>query len=144
MTFATCHARRQQSGFTLAEVLAALAFMLIVLPVVVQGIQISSRAGQLGVRKAAAARIAERVLNELSVTGELVSGSRNGVLREGDREFNWRMSRQSWLEPDLDLVTVEVAFEVQGESYSVNLTTIVDPNTSSSSTSSTTTSGTSG
>ena len=142
MTSARCHARRRHSAFTLAEVLAALAFMLIVLPVVAQGIQLSSRAGQVGVRKAAAARIAERVMNELTATGEIIYGSRNGILREGNREFNWRMSRQSWLEPDLDMVTVEVAFDVQGESYSVNLTTVVDPNTTSSS-GTTSTSGTS-
>ena len=143
MTSARCHARHRQSAFTLAEVLAALAFMLIVLPVVVQGIQISSRAGQVGVRKAAAARIAARVMNELTVTGEIIYSSRSGVLREGGREFNWRMSRQSWLEPELDMVTVEVAFDVQGESYSVNLTTVVDPNTTTSSSTSSD-SGTSG
>lgn len=122
-----CSVNCRQSGFTLAEVLAALAFMVIVIPVVVQGVQLSSRAGQVGVRKAAAARIADRVVNELAVTGEILNGSRSGILREGGREYQWRTDSQSWLEADLDMVTVRVMFEVQGEEYNVMLTTLVDP-----------------
>src|SRR5215207_7041870 len=61
---------RQSSGaFTLAEVLAALAFMAIVIPVAVNGLRVANLAGQVGERKAVAARVAERVLNEWTVTG---------------------------------------------------------------------------
>lgn len=133
-----CFGNRHRAAFTLAEVLAALAFMAIVIPVAVQGIQLASRAGQVGVRKATAARIADRVLNELEITGQLLSGTQSGVVREGGREFAWRMDSQSWLEAtDLDMVTVRVAFEVQGEDYQVQLSTLVDPNTTVSSNSST-------
>jgi len=111
--------------------------MVIVIPVVVQGIQLSSRAGQVGVRKAAAARIGDRVVNELHVTGELLNGSRNGIIREGGLEYEWRMDSQSWLEADLDMVTVSVAFAVQGETYDVRLTTLVDPNSTAITSSST-------
>ena len=124
-----CFVNRRRSAFTLAEVLAALAFMAIVIPVAVQGIQLASRAGQVGVRKATAARIADRVMNELDVTGQLLGGTQNGVVREGGREFTWRMDSQSWLEAaELDVVTIRVAFEVQGEEYDVQLSTLVDPN----------------
>jgi prepilin-type N-terminal cleavage/methylation domain-containing protein len=124
-----CSANHRSSAFTLAEVLAALALMAIVIPVAVQGVQLASRAGQVGVRKATAARIADRVLGELEVTGQLLSGTQNGVIREGGREFTWRMASQSWLEAAaLDVVTVRVAFEVQGEEYHVQLSTLVDPN----------------
>jgi type II secretory pathway component PulJ len=124
-----CFVKHHRSAFTLAEVLAALAFMAIVLPVAVQGIQIASRAGQVGVRKATAARIADRVMNELDVTGQLLGGTQNGAVREGGREYTWRMDSQSWLEAaDLDVVTIRVAFEVQGEEYDVRLSTLVDPN----------------
>lgn len=133
-----CFAKRRRAAFTLAEVLAALAFMAIVIPVAVQGIQLASRAGQVGARKATAARIADRVLNELEVTGQLLSGTQNGVVREGGREFTWRMDSQSWLEAaELDVVTIRVAFDVQGEEYDVQLSTLVDPSATASSTSST-------
>lgn len=133
-----CFVKRHRAAFTLAEVLAALAFMAIVIPVAVQGVQLASRAGQVGVRKATAARIADRVLNELEVTGQLLSGTQNGVVREGGREFAWRMDSQSWREAaELDVVTIRVAFEVQGAEYDVQLSTLVDPNATASSTSST-------
>src|SRR5882762_4963509 len=54
---------RRCAGFTLAEVLAALLFMAIVIPVAVQGLHIASRAGSVSERKAVGARIAERKLN---------------------------------------------------------------------------------
>ena len=43
--------RNDASAFTLAEVLAALLFMAIVIPVAMQGLRISSRAGELADRK---------------------------------------------------------------------------------------------
>jgi type II secretion system protein I len=124
-----CSSKSRRAGFTLAEVLAALTFMAVVIPVVVQGIQLSSRAGQVGVRKATAARIADRVMNELEVTGQLLNGSQRGVVREGGREYVWQMDTQGWLEDaNLDVVTVRVTYEVQGEEYDVRLSTLVDPN----------------
>ena len=54
---------RGRAGFTLAEVLAALLFMAIVIPVAVQGLQIASRAGSVSERKALGARLAESKLN---------------------------------------------------------------------------------
>jgi prepilin-type N-terminal cleavage/methylation domain-containing protein len=120
-----------RAGFTLAEVLAALAFMAIVIPVAVQGVAVASRAGQVAARKADAARIGDRVLNELEVTGQLLSGVQTGVIREGTREFRWSMQTQSWLEGNLNQVTVSVAFEVQGQAYDLRLATLIDPNAAS-------------
>lgn len=121
-------ARAARAGFTLAEVLAALAFMAIVIPVAVQGIQVASRAGQVALRKADAMRVAERVMNELDVTGMLISGSQNGVIEEGARAFRWEMQAHPWTYGTLDEVWVEVTFEVQGQEYEVRLATLVDPN----------------
>jgi prepilin-type N-terminal cleavage/methylation domain-containing protein len=120
-----------RAGFTLAEVLAALAFMAIVIPVAVQGIAVASRAGQVAARKADAARIGDRVLNELEVTGQLLSGVQSGVIREGEREFRWSTQTQSWLEGNLNLLTVSVAFEVQGQACDLRLATLIDPNAAS-------------
>src|SRR6266567_846947 len=58
----------RQAAFTLAEVLAALLFMAIVIPVALEGMHVASRAGSVAVRKREAARVAERILNESLVT----------------------------------------------------------------------------
>jgi type II secretory pathway pseudopilin PulG len=113
-------------AFTLAEVLAALVFMAILIPVTVRAIQIASRAGQVGDRKVVATRIAERVMNELLVTGMLNQNNAMGRIEEGHRTYNWTMRSEPWTEDAMNLVTVRVAYDVQGREYEVDLSTLVD------------------
>ena len=117
---------RNARGFTLAEVLAALAFMAIVIPVAVQGLRVASLAGQVGQRKAVAGRIAERVLNELSVTGQLQGSGTSGVAQESALEYRWTVRAEPWPEDAMRLVTVQVTFPVQGQDYDVRVSTLMD------------------
>jgi type II secretory pathway pseudopilin PulG len=117
------------SAFTLAEVLAALAFMAIVIPVAVEGLRIASRAGQVGLRKSVAARVAERVLNEAGVTGQLTGSSQRGVIQEGVQQYQWSIRSEAWPEGSMRLVTVQVIFPVQGRDYDVQLSTLMDNST---------------
>lgn len=118
-------ARKPRSAFTLAEVLAALAFMAIVIPVAVEGLRIANRAGLVAQRKDVASRIADRVLNESLVTGQAQAGSRNGVVQEGFQEYRWSLRAEPWPEDAMRLVTVEVIFPVQGQDYDVRLSTLI-------------------
>ena len=117
--------RNAASAFTLAEVLAALLFMAIVIPVAVQGLRISSRAGALADRKREAGRVAERVLNESIVTTNWNKSASSGTIREGDREYRWSLRSESWTESTMRLLSVEVKFPVQGEDHTVQLSTLV-------------------
>ena len=121
--------KRARAAFTLAEVLAALAFMAIVIPVAVEGLRIANLAGQVGERKATAARIAERVLNELIVTGQLRGAIQNGVVQEGAQQYQWSMRSEPWPADAMLLVTVQVIFPVQGRDYDVRLSTLLDNST---------------
>lgn len=114
-------------AFTLAEVLAALTLMAIVIPVALGGMSIASRAGSLGQRKAAAARVAQRVLNELIVTGQVLASGQSGSAAEDTQRFTWRMETAPWSIDALDVVTVHVTFEVQGDSFEVSVSTLHDP-----------------
>jgi len=125
---------RLLGGFTLAEVLAALVFMSIVIPVAVQAVRVASEAGQVGERKAAAARIAERVLNELLVTGGLQQSTRSGNVEEGERAYKWTMRSEPWSQDAMNLVTVQVVYSVQGREHEVNLSTLYNPATQTTST----------
>ncbi len=91
---------RQRTGeeaFTLAEVLAALLFMAIVIPVAVQGLRVASLAGEVADRKLQATRVAERVLNEsLVTTNYSQSGQTGGTITEGTREFRWTLLTEPW------------------------------------------------
>lgn len=121
------NAKRARAGFTLAEVLAALLFMAIVIPVAMQGLHIASRAGSVSERKALGARLAENKLNELVVTGQWQSSARSGTIQEGLQEYAWRLAAEPWSEDGaMRLVTVYVTVPVQGQDYEVKVTTLVD------------------
>lgn len=120
----TSETPRTTGGFTLAETLAALLFLAIVIPTVVEALHLAGRAGSFAERRAVAARIAERVLNESIVFTNQVSGNRSGVVSEGNLDYTWSVTRQNWLTTPLPLLTAEVQFSVQGQPSSVQLSTI--------------------
>lgn len=122
-----CSARVGAAGFTLAEVLAALVFMAIVIPAAVQGLRIANLAGQVSERKAVAARIGDQVLNDLLVSGNWQQSHHRGTARDRVHEYSWFVEEENWEWGELQLLTVEVAFEVQGREYAVRLCTLADP-----------------
>lgn len=125
--------RRRATAFTLAEVLAALVFMSIVIPVALSGLSIASRAGEVAARKAEASLVAERVLNENVITTNWNSTLQNGSIRQGLREFRWTMRNEPWNEDpyqnSMRLLSVEVNYSAQGRDYNVRLSTLIDNST---------------
>jgi len=126
MKSATRTTRRRRSGFTLAELLASLLFLAIVIPAAVHALRIASLAGSVSARKGAAARIADRVLNESLVLTNWSNASQRGTVSEENTEFQWTLSRANWTVQELQLLTAEVSFKAQGRDYSVRLSTLAD------------------
>ena len=119
-----------RAAFTLAEVLAALVFMAIVVPVAVEGLRVANLAGQVGHRKTVAARVADRVLNEWVVTGQAQSTAQTGVVQEGNLEYRWSIRVQPWNQDTMRFVTIEVRYLVQGQEYDLQISTLLDNSTS--------------
>src|SRR6266571_5263197 len=121
------------AAFTLAEVMAALVFMAILIPVALEGLSIASRAGEVAARKSEAALVAERVLNESVVTTNWNSTVQNGTVRQGFRDFRWTLRNDPWdKDPNqtaIRLLAVEVTFSAQGRDYLVRMNTLVDSST---------------
>ncbi|MCX6904449.1 MAG: type II secretion system protein [Verrucomicrobia bacterium] len=121
-------ANRSQAGFTLAEVLAALLFMAIVIPVAVQGLRIASLAGEVGERKSRAARVAERILNENLVTTNWDKAVQSGMVTEGPYQFRWTMHNETWSQDGNAYaphqLSIEVTYSVQSRDYLVRLATL--------------------
>ncbi len=117
-------------GFTLVEVLAALVFMAIVIPVAMQGLSVASRAGELAGRRYQAGLVADRVLNEAIVTTNWIQSDLTGKTRQGHLEFEWTMRNEPWLEDrnvtSMRLLSVDVSFSAQGQKQQVTLSTLVD------------------
>jgi hypothetical protein len=122
--------KRSSAAFTLAEVLAALVFMAIVIPVALEAMHIASRAGTVAERKGEAARVAQRLLSETLVTTNWNQASQTGTLTEGRREFRYTLRNEPWnQDPNQNLIrqlSAEVVFTAQNRDYSVRLTTLVD------------------
>ena len=117
-----------QSGFTLAEVLAALLFMAIVIPVAVGGLRVASLAGEVAARKSEAVRVAERLLNESIVTTNWNKSLQNGTVVEGNRQFAWTLRTDTWSQDGTQyaprLLSVEVAYSAQDRDFVVRLHTL--------------------
>ncbi len=124
MKFTTRTNKNHAAAFTLAEVLAALLFLAIVIPVAVEALHTSSLAGEVAARKGAAARVADRILNESLVTTNWNHGTQNQTVTEGALEFRTTLTSENWPQGNMQLVSAEVTFSAKGRDYSVKLSTL--------------------
>jgi len=118
------------SAFTLAEVLAALLFLALVIPAAVEALHLASLAGEVAARKGPAMRLADRILNESLVTTNWNTGTQSGTVADGSRESRWTLTSQTWPVDAMQCLTVEVKYPVRGRDYSVKLSTLANPLTS--------------
>lgn len=117
---------RRDSAFTLAECLAAMVFMAIVIPASVEALHVASLSGEVAVRKGEAAHIADRVLNESLVMTNWSSGSQSGTVTEAADDFHWTLNSQNWPKDNMELLTANVTYSAQGRNFSVSLSTLAN------------------
>ena len=122
----TIPANPKCAAFTLAEVLAALLFLAIVIPTAVEALHVASLAGEVAVRKSAAARVADRILNESLVTTNWAGGTQSGTVTEGILDFKWQLTSRNWPKESMQWLTAAVTFSAQGKDYSVTLSTLAN------------------
>jgi type II secretory pathway pseudopilin PulG len=125
MKFTNNKRSKAARAFTLMEVLAALLFMAIVIPVAVQGVRIASVAGEVGLRKKAAARIGQSVLDEMRSNTQSQSAVTSGQVLEGSVNYQYSIRTETWPEDTMRLATVDVKFAVAGRNYDVQLSTLL-------------------
>jgi type II secretory pathway pseudopilin PulG len=120
-------------GFTFVEVFAALVFLAILIPAIVEGLSIANRTSIVAERSTVAGELAENKLNEilLSSTGgtdvasTMGSGGDFGTDWPG---YRWQMTQGTWDQDTVNTMSqlsVEVFYPVQGSERSVTLTTLV-------------------
>jgi len=125
------HSKRRPrcAGFTLAEVLAALLFMAIVIPVAIEAMHLASRAGSVAARKSEAAVVAQRVLGENLVTTNWSQSVQSGTISQGQRQFRYKLQSEAWSSDPQNIMrqlTVTVYFTAQNREFSVAMSTLVD------------------
>ena len=118
--------RKGAAGFTLAEVLAAMLLLALVIPTAIEGLHIASNAGMAAAGKTEAARVAEQVLNESLVMANWNQSNQGGTIVSDGREFHWSLHHEPWTEGGMQLLTAEVAFAAQNRSCLVRVSTLVN------------------
>ena len=110
-----------------------MVFMAILIPVALEGLSIASRAGEVAVRKSEAALVAEKILNETIATTNWNTSGQSGTVRQGFREFRWKLNNDAWNQDSnqsgMRLLSVEVTFETQGRDYTLRMSTLADSST---------------
>jgi len=125
MKLTTRGSSSDRGAFTLAEVLAALLFLAIVIPAAVEAMHLATLAGEVAARKGAAARVADRILNQSLVTTNWTGSMQNGTASEGAVDLQWTLKSEIWPQDSvIQVVTAEVKFTAQGKDYSVKVSTL--------------------
>jgi type II secretory pathway pseudopilin PulG len=125
MRFATRFRDASRSGFTFAELLAAMLFLSILVPVVVEGLTLANRAAVRAERSQVALQLAEKRLQELLLEEQWRSAGTRGEFGEPWRSYRWEFERGQWSQDDMTQLTVRVLYSVQGREHGVELTTLV-------------------
>jgi Tfp pilus assembly protein PilV len=130
MRRARCSRARRKDGFTFVEVFAALVFLAILVPAVVEGLLIANRASEAAERGNAAGELAENKLNELllSSTSGQVAVDSQGDFGTDWPGYRWQTNQQTWDQDNVNSMTqlsVEVYYPVQGKERNVTLTTLI-------------------
>jgi hypothetical protein len=98
--------------------------------VALQGLHVASMAGEVGQRKMVAARIGNKVLNEMKVMAQLQNTGQTGVVQEHGISYRWMVKNEPWTEDALSQMTVAsviVSFTAQGKKFDVRLSTLLAP-----------------
>jgi general secretion pathway protein I len=117
---------KRRAGFTLVEVLAAMAFLAILVPVLVGAMSTANRSAVTAERAAIAMQLADNKLAEMLVENSWSGGSNTGDFGEDWPGYRWELQSTNWTEvSELTELTLLVHFQVQGQERSVELSTLV-------------------
>ncbi|MCP5528438.1 MAG: type II secretion system protein [Verrucomicrobiales bacterium] len=122
--------RAERGGFTFAEVLAAMVFLAVLVPVVIEGLTLANRAAEVAERKTIATQLAANKLNEIVITEAWSATNSSGDFGEVWPGFRWESTSRTWSEDAMTELAVVVTYAVQGRDYTVTLSTLVDTSTS--------------
>lgn len=115
---------RKHAGFTFVEVLASLAFLGVLIPIVVSALTVSNRASVIAERSAIAAQLGENLLNEMIVEQTWSSSGSRGDFGQDYPGYRWQLAQTTWTTGSMTELTMDVFFPVQGREQSIQLGTL--------------------
>ena len=124
----------RRSAFTFVEVLAAMAFLGILIPVLVSALHLSSGVGETAERSTIAAQLGENRLNELTLGDAWSSAQSGGDFGTDFPGYRWELKKTDWQTGAMTELVMDVFFTVQGRELDVRLSTLVNESLSTATT----------
>ena len=120
--------RRHRRGFTLIEVMATLLILGIVMPPVIGGITLATRAASIAKHHNEASQLAQDKLSEILIGNEWQNGSESGDFGSDWPGYRWASSVSNWAQDTtgagLQQIDLTVTWTEQGREQTVTLSTI--------------------
>lgn len=111
-------------GLSLAEVLATVVIIAIVIPAAMQGISIATGMAGLTRQKAEATALAQAKLNELIATGDWQTNTTSGDFGPQWPAYHWQVNASDWEETNMRQLQMVVSWVHRGTPREVVLTTL--------------------
>ena len=124
----------RRAAFTFVEVLAAMAFLGILIPVLASALHLSSGVGSAAERSTIAAQLGENRLNELTLGDAWTSAESGGDFGTDWPRYRWELKKSDWQTGAMTELVLDVFFTVQGREQDVRLSTLVDESLSTAAT----------
>jgi len=112
-------------AFTFVEVLTAMVFLGVLMPVVISALLQANHAGSAAERTTIAVQLAENQLNELTLSGAWSTSATRGDFGAEWPGYRWELTKGDWENGAMTQLTVDVFFQTQGKERNVRLSTLV-------------------
>ena len=123
-----------RAAFTFVEVLAAMVFLGILMPVVISALLTANRVAVAAERSMIAAQLGENKLGELMLGNKWSSAAASGDFGQQWKGYRWQLSKPAWQTGAMTELTLDVFYKVQGTEHDARLSTLVDSSLSSGTT----------
>lgn len=126
--------KRPRAAFTFVEVLAAMVFLGILMPVVISAMLTANRAGVVAERSMIAAQLGENKLGELQLGDAWSSAASSGDFGAEWSGYRWQLTKPTWQTGEMTELTLVVFYKAQGSEHEARLSTLVDTSLSTGTT----------
>ena len=126
-----------RAAFTFVEVLAAMVFLGILMPVVISALLTANRVAVAAERSTIAAQLGENKLGELMLGNAWTSAGTRGDFGADMPGYRWQLTKATWQTGAMTELTLDVFYNVQGTEHDARLSTLVDESLTTGSTTTT-------
>lgn len=101
-------------------------FLGVLIPVILHGLAVANRAAVAAERRTIASQLGYNLLTEYSLSNLWQNAPGSGNFAPEFENFQWFLQQQTWQEDTMRELRLEVTYPVQGQTFSLTLSTLVN------------------